>query len=264
MKMKKRLGEILTEIGAISERQLQSALEHQKRYQNRVKLGSSLVSMGFITEDKLTHVMSRYFNLPMVNLSLEFIPPDVVKLVPSDVAEKFDIMPFKIIEENRKKILALAMADPSNLEPIDIIQFQTGLNIRPFVAPPSEVERAIQKYYYGILVDGISYVGKSGVGGEEKVKLIRKGEEVTWHGVEIPPEKTESGVPPKSKTTPAQERVTTSLSADGGEQTIMKDMLKALKESNAIMKVLIKKGIVSEDELSQEIKTEDGEDPKSK
>lgn len=249
--MKRKLGEILTELGVISEHQLQAALEHQKRYKDKIKLGASLVSMGFVNEKKLTEVLSRYLNIPMVNLGLETITPDILHLVAVDVAERFQIMPFKVFEENRKKILGLAMADPTNLEPIDVIQFSTSLNIRPFVAAPSDIDRAIQHYYHGVLLDGISYVGQSGVKPptDEKVKIISQGEEITWHGAQ-------GGIRAPTIASDKSRAAAEKAAAKSAPDEMMGEMLKLLRESNALMKVLIKKGVVSEEEVLEEIKEE--------
>jgi len=256
--MKRKLGEILMEIGAITPNQLDSALEYQQRFKEKIRLGSALINMGFITDEKLSEVLSRYLNIPMVSLAVEFISSDIVRLVPCDVAEKFEVMPFKIFEENRKKILGLAMADPTNLEPIDIIQFSTSLNIRPFVAYPSDIHNAIQRYYHGIYSEGISYVGKTPQPGQDgKIKIITQGNEITWHGGSRLSESPESKVPSGPSSAPRDSRVSTS-STQGENTEMMGEMIKLLRESNALMKVLVKKGIISEEELNQELVKEAG------
>ena len=255
--MKRRLGELLIETGVITEGQLHSALEHQKRFKEKIKLGASLVALGFLTEEKLTHVLSRFLNIAMVDLNTEFISPDLLDLVPAAIAEKYQIMPFKLFEESRKKVLGIAVSDPTNLEPIDLIQFQTSLNIRTYVAAPSDIDRAIQKYYHGILIDGISYVGPGsrGLPGDNKVKIIQAGEEVTWHGGNVRQDYDRPvnafSLPPNA-TARSPQRVSTSSTA-GESNEMMSEMLKLLREQNALMKLLMKKGIISEDEIKDEM-----------
>ena len=64
---KKRLGDVLLENGIIDEFQLRSGLAHQKKWGNR--LGESLIELGFISENTLMKVLSKFFNIPSLNLA---------------------------------------------------------------------------------------------------------------------------------------------------------------------------------------------------
>ncbi len=145
-KKKKRLGEILVEEGLIDVYQLQSALAHQKQWGG--KLGQILVKLGFLTEEELLGFLSHYFKIPYVNLKKVVVPPSIIKLVPEEVARKYNVLPLAVKEEIGRKNLYLAMADPTNVVAIDELEFALGMPIRPILASDNVIAEAID-YYYG-------------------------------------------------------------------------------------------------------------------
>jgi len=138
-----KLGGMLREQGLITEEQLQKALEEQKGKGGR--LGYHLVNMGFVTEEDVTNCLSRQFGVPSVNLTSYEIQPEVLKVIPVDVAKKYLIIPISRLGAT----LTVAMSDPSNVFAIDDIKFMTGYNVEPVVASEVGVIDAIKLYYGG-------------------------------------------------------------------------------------------------------------------
>ena len=67
----------------------------------------------------------------------------MLELVPAELAQQHTLVPFA----QPMKFLDVAMADPTNLGIIDELRIRTQLNIRPYLAGPKMIERAIGKYY---------------------------------------------------------------------------------------------------------------------
>jgi type IV pilus assembly protein PilB len=81
--------------------------------------------------------------VPSINLSHFEIDPAVIKLIPSEIAQKHQIIPI-----NRTgNVLTVAMADPSNIFAIDDIKFMTGFKVEPVVAAETSIKNAINKHY---------------------------------------------------------------------------------------------------------------------
>jgi len=136
-----RLGELLVRNKLIDEKQLAKALEEQKASGGR--LGASLVKLGFIKDEDLASFLSRQYGVPSINLGEFEIDPNVIKLISSDVAGKYQLVPV-----NRAgATLIVAMADPSNIFAIDDIKFMTGYNVEVVVASENSIKGAIDKYY---------------------------------------------------------------------------------------------------------------------
>ncbi|HVP90847.1 MAG TPA: type IV-A pilus assembly ATPase PilB [Terriglobales bacterium] len=139
--MASNLGELLLREKIISTDQLKAALEFQKK--NSLPVGTSLVQLGYISEEEIAQALSRQLGYPYIDLDQFEVYPEVINLIPNDVAKKYDVMPIHRI----RNFLTLAMVDPTDLEVIEDIRFRTGLSIQPVIASESGVMNAINKYY---------------------------------------------------------------------------------------------------------------------
>src|SRR5438045_3276138 len=106
---KRRLGDLLVSEGLLTEAQLTQALREQQGTNER--LGSILVRLNLINEEQLIGFLSRQYRLPSITLSQLEIDPDVVRLVPGHIANKYEVLPVKRLGGS----LTLAMADPTNV-----------------------------------------------------------------------------------------------------------------------------------------------------
>ncbi len=140
-----KLGELLIKEGLITQHQLDEALKSQVIF--GIKLGSSLIELGFVEEGKLVKLLSKKLGVPAVSRKeILNIPEEVIRAVPSAIAEKYRVIPFGL----DKKRLSVAMSDPTDLKAIDEISFMTGCLVQPFIAPDLHIAFALEKYYYVI------------------------------------------------------------------------------------------------------------------
>jgi type IV pilus assembly protein PilB len=139
--MVRRLGDLLVAEGLITDVQLRQALSDQKGKTD--KLGTVLVGLGFITEEQLIGFLSRQYGIPSITLSTLDIDAETLRLVPSHIAKKYEVLPVKRIGGT----LTLAMSDPTNVFALDDVAFMTNLQILPVVAPQAAIRRALEKNY---------------------------------------------------------------------------------------------------------------------
>ena len=138
-----RLGEILVKNNLISRDQLSKALEEQKLSGGQLRLGSVLINQKLLTEEQLTSFLSKQYGVPSVNLGDYEIDPAVIKIIPPEVVQKYQLLPV-----NRAgATLIVAVSDPSNLFAIEDIKFMTGYNIEMVVASERDIKVSIDKYY---------------------------------------------------------------------------------------------------------------------
>ena len=136
-----RLGDMLVKAALITREQLNQALQQQQTSGGRI--GTNLVKLGFISEDDITSFLSRQYGVPSINLSHFEIDANVIKLIPSEIAQKHQVIPI-----NRTgNVLTVAMTDPSNIFAIDDIKFMTGFKVEPVVAAETSIRNSINKYY---------------------------------------------------------------------------------------------------------------------
>jgi type IV pilus assembly protein PilB len=137
----RRLGDLLVADGLITQEQLDKALVEQKG--SAEKLGSILIKLGAVNEEQLIGFLSRQYGVPSITLSQLEIDPDVLKLVPPQIAKKYEVLPVRKMGNS----LALAMADPTNVFALDDISFMTNLQVLPLVASQSAIKKAIERNY---------------------------------------------------------------------------------------------------------------------
>jgi len=111
-----RIGDLLIENKLISEAQLATALEEQKK--TRRKLGKTLIDLGFIEESQLLRLLSQQLKIPYLNLHQTPIDPNIFKLLPEIHARRFRAIALK--EENGK--ILVGMADPTDIYAYDELQ----------------------------------------------------------------------------------------------------------------------------------------------
>jgi type IV pilus assembly protein PilB len=136
-----KLGELLVKENLITPQQLQEALQYQKQHGG--KLGYNLVKLGFVKDEEITQLLSRQYGVPSINLARFEIDPSVIKLVPAETAQKYQIIPLSRAGAN----LTIAMVDPTNVFAMDDIKFMTGYNVEPVVASETAIMESIEKYY---------------------------------------------------------------------------------------------------------------------
>ena len=136
-----RLGELLVRNQMISDDQLVKAISEQKK--EGIRLGAALIKLGYVQEHDLATFLSKHYGVPSIDLKEFEIDPAVIKLVPAEVAQKYQLIPI-----NRAgATLIVAMSDPSNIFAIDDIKFMTGYNVEVVVASEAAVKEAIDNYY---------------------------------------------------------------------------------------------------------------------
>ncbi len=139
--MNERIGELLVKENLLSAEQLRQARDQARSKGQR--LGAQITKLGYLEETELTEFVAKQYGVPTIDLDEFEIDPDVIKLVPEEVALKHTVIPV-----NRAgSTLVLATSDPSNIFAIDDIKFLTGYNIEVVVASEDSIKRAIDRYY---------------------------------------------------------------------------------------------------------------------
>src|ERR1700674_3468708 len=136
-----RIGELLLKGKLITPDQLQQALNNQKA--SGGKLGFNLVKMGFVKDEQITALLSKQYGVPSINLAQFKIDPTIVKLVPTETARKYQIIPLS----RSGRTVTIATTDPTNVFAMDDIKFMTGYTVEPVVASEVAITDAVEKYY---------------------------------------------------------------------------------------------------------------------
>ena len=173
----RRLGDLLVREGLINQEQLQRALTEQKG--TNEKLGSILIRHSVITEDQLVAFLSKQYGIPSITLSQLDIDADVLKLVPAQIAKKYEVLPIKRTGNS----LTLAMADPTNVFAVDDVGFMTNLQVIPVVAAQGAIRKALDRLYEA-QGSGMAEVISEMEGTAGDVEVV-EGDEESWAKTDI-------------------------------------------------------------------------------
>ncbi len=142
----KKLGEILIESELIDEKQLETALAHQKKRGG--KLGNTITELYFVKEVEIAKAISQHIHVPYVNIFSEDFSDEELKKVKESIIRKYEVIPVRKIGYT----LEVAMSDPSDLDVVTDVQFAIGCNVKPLLSLESEIKAFIRQYYSGTLV----------------------------------------------------------------------------------------------------------------
>jgi type IV pilus assembly protein PilB len=137
----KRIGEVLLERGVITRAHLDEAVEHQK--QQGGLFGQALIKLGHATEEEIALALTAQYGFPYLPLDNYEIDEEVVVSVSEQLASQYCLIAIDRIGN----ALTLAMADPSNVKAIEDVEAHTKCVVQAFVSTPSEIQKAIEKYY---------------------------------------------------------------------------------------------------------------------
>ncbi len=170
--LKERLNEILIKNKIITEGQLEKALKVQKQKGGSLK--DILVQLGFVNEKDLMAALSQGLGIPPIALSRFKIDPEILKLIPHNVARKYQIVPVSKVGN----ILTIATADPLNVFAIDDIRLLTGLETGTIIASQKEVQEVIDQHYGENTSEAISELVEDMKADDLEIIQERKVEEI--------------------------------------------------------------------------------------
>jgi len=138
---KKKLGEILLDLGVISEEELRIALKEQSR--TGEKLGEVITRLGFATEDEIHMAIAQQAGTRFVDLHDIIISPEALSLVPEHVAKEFKLVPIKVDDNT----ITIVISNPFNFKAIDTIREITGREVIVYTSKEDDIVKALENVY---------------------------------------------------------------------------------------------------------------------
>ncbi|MBM4320078.1 MAG: hypothetical protein FJ125_08970, partial [Deltaproteobacteria bacterium] len=143
--MSKSLAVLLTRVGMIKERQIESLLARAE--QEGRSILAQIIESGLASDQDVARCLAHTLKIPLLHPLPQRIAKDVLALLPASFAMGAMILPLE--KNERESLLTLAFADPVDQELQDEICFRTGMKLRVCVAGYHEVEQALRRHYLG-------------------------------------------------------------------------------------------------------------------
>lgn len=139
----RRLGEVLINQGHISALQLQDALSHQQANEQSGRLGQILLKQELVGRHNLACALVEQLDIAQVNLDAFKVEPQVVQLLPENLARDRRVLPLLVQGET----LVVATPNPSDCDLLHLVGFITGKQIEAIQAYDEQLDRAINRFY---------------------------------------------------------------------------------------------------------------------
>lgn len=140
--LKKTIGDILVQSGALDSEQLNIALRH-KRSEPTQPIGQILIDKGLVAEDTVQRALAYKLGVPFARLDDFDIDPKAIKFIPATTAARLGILPLMFHERR----LVVALSNPSDTEALNILNFLAGYPVKYVLASRNELDREIARYY---------------------------------------------------------------------------------------------------------------------
>ena len=141
VRVRRQLGGILIANGVITMDQLQESLEEGT--QSKRRLGEVLVDLGYLKPTDLYAALAEQQDIEIVDLENPRPKPMLARKIPETLARR--IRAIAIADQDGK--LKVAMAEPFDVFAIDDLRAATGMRILPCLANPDQLERILNAIY---------------------------------------------------------------------------------------------------------------------
>ena len=138
---RKGLGEKLLEDGLLTQEQLKSLLEEERR--GRESLPQLVIKRGLASEEIVANFIADQAGVPYVRLSDYMIDPEIIKTIPEDLARRHKIFPLFLMGNT----LTIATSDPRDISALDQLKQRTGYYPELVVSTETDILQTIDQYY---------------------------------------------------------------------------------------------------------------------
>src|SRR5690606_6802119 len=119
----------------------------KEKGQQPKKLGELLIELGHITEDDVLEALAGQAGMEMVQINEDEITEATIKAVPPETANTYQIIPLDYVESTRT--ITIAMKSPDNFRAVDDLRLLMGFKVKAVVAPASQIDKILSKKYSG-------------------------------------------------------------------------------------------------------------------
>ena len=136
-----RMGEILIEAGLATAEDIEMALGEQRQSGTR-RIGQVLIDLKLMTEVDMSTTLAKKFGLPFANLQQCHINERAVAELPKEFIGKHKVLPI----ESDSTVITIAIADPLDIDTIDLVRVFTKKKVREVVTTESQLLSFIAHY----------------------------------------------------------------------------------------------------------------------
>ena len=140
----RRIGQILVDLGYISDDQLELLLEEQGQQPGEL-LGKVAQEMGLVTDEQVVQALSEQLNMQTFTIGDTVIEPEVLQHINETMAEMYRVIPLRFDPDMNR--LTVVTCDPQKLAIADELRTLLGFDIEMVISTEKDIMRAVERYY---------------------------------------------------------------------------------------------------------------------
>ena len=133
--------ELLMENGVLDQESAQQVVNVANEHD--VSVARAVEALEIMSADDVYMLLAAEYDLETVKLSEYKIPRDIIKLVPKDIADRYNIIPI----EKDENSLTIAMVDPTDVQVFDALSHLLECDVQGVISTPEDISAAYKKYY---------------------------------------------------------------------------------------------------------------------
>ncbi len=135
----RKIGEILTEIGALAPAEVRLVLDQQG--QSGKRFGETAVSRGLLAEELVAQALAQQFGLEYVDLDSVVLDPELDESLPAELPIRYNFIPLQKTEDG----LVIAVSDPTNVAELDDLEMQLDMPLVCRVAAKGKLTALLER-----------------------------------------------------------------------------------------------------------------------
>jgi type IV pilus assembly protein PilB len=142
------IGRVLIKMGRLNREQIHQALAvqaQQKAKKINTPLGQVLIELGMITERDLNFALAAQRGYEVIDLEKREISPEVIKLIPSQMASVYRVIPLAL--DPKTNTLTIALDSVDNYRVVDDIQTLMGFKVITTIADKDALAKLLARHY---------------------------------------------------------------------------------------------------------------------
>ena len=121
---------------------MSQALVYQKEHRDK-RVGQILMELGFVTEKQVLEALADRLHLQIVNVAELQVNLEAVGLIEKELAEKNNLLPVKVEQE----VMTLVTNDPLNYFALEEVRQQSGCQLEILLSEEQPLHQAVAYYF---------------------------------------------------------------------------------------------------------------------
>jgi type IV pilus assembly protein PilB len=155
-----RIGELLIELGHLSEDDLNAAFRIQQEQEKELRLGEILIKHNFIEEKLFNRILSIQLGFPLVDVNMSLVDKTLAGRIPMKILVEHQFIPLKTTEQS----VLVAFADPLDRKSLEVAKKFLGGTIAPAISEKRALNDTLQLLANLLAGKTIDVDGKTVVG----------------------------------------------------------------------------------------------------